>query len=282
MAKDTRSVIATAAKQGLGAEVEMLPVQADETVRKLDQLIKLMDDQVHLQRVGLLQDGHILRFNSSTGQRIALSLPDAIDDYVQRVILRTRNFYEAKLLATLQSLSIVTGASTVCDVGANIGNHSVFFGKILGAGRVLAFEPQTHCYETLRENLALNGLDDQSTAYNCMLGAVSGNGALSKFNARNLGGTSFVATEAGDVPMFALDDVLTTDVLQSLDLIKIDVEGMQMDVLLGAQGILEHRKPALWIELLAQTSAFDPAMKFLAQFGYLPTRIGPNDVIFRA
>jgi hypothetical protein len=103
MAKDTRSVIATAAKQGLGAEVEMLPVQADETVRKLDQLIKLMDDQVHLQRVGLLQDGHILRFNSSTGQRIALSLPDAIDDYVQRVILRTRNFYEAKLLATLQS-----------------------------------------------------------------------------------------------------------------------------------------------------------------------------------
>ena len=151
----------------------------------------------------------------------------------------------------------------------------------MGAAKVLAFEPQAHCHETLCANIALNGLEDRVQAYNCLVGADTGNGVLAKFNACNLGGTSFVADEAGDVPLFALDEAVDSNDLARLDLIKIDVEGMQMAVLAGATGILEQRRPALWIELLARAGMADQATTFLAKFGYKPSPIGLNDVIFR-
>lgn len=253
----------------------------DVLSKKMDQMLRLMDDQVHLQKVALLEDGHILRFNGPAGQRIALSLPDAQDDYVQRLILRNRNFYETKLLALVQEMGIVNSDSIVCDIGANIGNHSVYFGKVLGAARVLAFEPQPHCYETLMANIALNGLEERATGYNCLVGAKTGSGQLAKFNARNLGGTAFAASGSGDIALVALDDALAEHDLARLDLIKIDVEGMQMEVLRGAEGILAKRHPTIWVELLARDNVFDEAAAYLAQFGYKPKHIGLNDVVFR-
>ena len=158
---------------------------------------------------------------------------------MQRVILRTRSFYEARLLATVEAMGIVGKDSVVCDVGANIGNHTIYFGTVMGAAKVLAFEPQAHCHETLCANIALNGLEDR------------------------------------------VDEAVDSNDLARLDLIKIDVEGMQMAVLAGATGILEQRRPALWIELLARAGMADQATTFLAKFGYKPSPIGLNDVIFR-
>lgn len=254
----------------------------DVTNGKLDQLIRLMDEQVHLQRVALLEAGHILRFNGPGAARIAFSLPDAQDDYLQRVILRTRGFYEARLLAMVAALGLVGPGSVVCDIGANIGNHTVYFTKVMGAAKVLAFEPQSHCHATLTDNIALNGLQDRAVAHNCLIGAVTGNGTLSRFNARNLGGTSFAASDLGDLPLFALDEVIEPDDLARLDLIKIDVEGMQMEVLQGAEGVLDKQRPAIWIELLPRENAFDPVRLYLERFGYKPMQMGFNDVLFRA
>ena len=254
----------------------------DGLSKKFDQMIRLMDDQVHLQRVALLEPGHVLRFHATDGQQVAFSLPDAQDDYVQRVILRTHTFYEAKLLANIQAMGLVEPASTVCDVGANIGNHTVFFGRIMGAARVLAFEPQPHCFGALTTNIALNHLEKVATAYNCLVGSVTGNGRMSRFNARNLGGTAFEPSEDGAIPLFALDDVITAEDLANLDLIKIDVEGMQGEVLKGAEGILDARKPALWVEILEKDQSYAQTVEFLQRFGYKPQKLGPNDFIFRA
>jgi FkbM family methyltransferase len=249
--------------------------------KKLDQLIKLADDQVHLSRVALLEPGHILRFFSADGQQILLALPEAQDDYVQRVILRTRTFFEAKLLSMIHGMNLIDPASTVCDIGANIGNHTVYFGKMMGVGRVLCFEPQPACYATLTTNIDLNGLSDHATAYNCLVGAVTGNGRLARFNSRNLGGTAFEQASEGTIPMFALDDVITADDLATLDLIKIDVEGMQGDVLKGAEGVLDARKPALWVEILERDRAYAETAAFLGRFGYKAEKLGPNDFMFR-
>jgi FkbM family methyltransferase len=273
----------TSLRAAIGPEPAVQPVvQDDALARKLDMLTRLMDEQVHLQRVALLEAGHILRFNAAGAQRIVMSLPDAQDDFVQRVILRSRNFYEARLLSMVQAAGVVSPDSVVCDVGANIGNHTVFFGRVLGAAKVLAFEPQEHCHDTLTTNIALNGMEGRAVAYNCMIGARTGAGQMARFNARNLGGTAFAARDGGEIAMFALDDVIEAPDLERLDLIKIDVEGMQLEVLQGARSILEHRRPALWIELLARDNSYDAAADFLAEYGYVPTRLGPNDVLFRA
>ena len=249
--------------------------------RKFEKMLRRMDEMVYLQRLAMLEPGSVLRFLAPDGQPIALSLPDAQDDFVQRIILRSRNFYEAPLLSLIKDKGLVSAASCVCDIGANIGNHSVYFGRILGAARVMAFEPQAYVHATLTRNIALNGLADRASAFNCMLGESAGNGRVARFSTRNLGATSFVADDSGDVPMCALDDVLPPEALDSLDLIKIDVEGMQDAVLRGAAGILHARKPALWVEILERDQTGQDTIDYLAGFGYRPELLGPKDFLFR-
>lgn len=251
------------------------------TRETLDQMLRVMNAQLHLQRVALLEDGHILRFNAPNMQRIAMSLPDAVDDFVQGVIVQTRGFYEAKILARVESLGIVGPTSVVCDVGANIGNHTVYFSSIMGAAKVIAFEPQAHCHTTLRTNIALNGLEKRVVTHHSLVGAEAGQGQMVQFNTRNLGGTSFEVSDDGAVPVKTLDKVLTKAEVAKLDLIKIDVEGMQMPVLHGAVGILKDRKPALWVELLQRDDAFEETAEYLAGFGYVAEKLARNDFLFR-
>ncbi|MGO4908707.1 FkbM family methyltransferase [Pseudorhodobacter sp. W20_MBD10_FR17] len=247
----------------------------------MDEMLKVMNAQLHLQRVALLEDGHILRFNTADMKRIVMSLPDAADDFVQGVIVQTRGFYEAKILSRVQALGLVGPQSLVCDIGANIGNQTVFFGVLMGAGRVIAFEPQAHCFATLRKNITLNGLEGRVQAHQVLVGAATGMGAMTAFNIRNLGGTSFAADPTGTVPMVARDAVLTPDDVAMLDLLKVDVEGMQMSVLQGAAGILAARKPEIWVELLQRDDAFAETADYLAGFGYVAERLARNDFLFR-
>lgn len=254
------------------------PDQMAALSAKLDQTIRLTEDSLHLQRVALLEAGHILRFHSGLTP-VALSLPDAQDDYVQRIILRTRQFYEARLLATVQGLGLIRPGATVCDIGANIGNASVFFGKVLGAERVVAFEPLPQAYTTLRRNLDLNGLTD-ALAYRCMAGAQSGRGDIARFNPRNLGATSFVPSAEGPVPMVALDDLIEAEELDGLSFIKIDVEGMHQEVLQGAQKVIATHKPAIWVALTDAGTDYAACAGLLEPLGYTATPIGPNDFVF--
>lgn len=248
---------------------------------KLDAIAKLMEEQVMLQRIGLLEEGHVLRFAYGGAHEIALSLPNAQDDYLQRMILKNRAFYEGRLLATVQGMNLIDAKTTVCDIGANIGNHAVFFGKVLGARQVLAFEPQANVYATLCRNLEINGLTD-ALAYNCIVGAKSGRGSVTRFNPRNLGATTFAPAKDGSVPVVALDDLADAEEMKGLGFVKIDAEGMQMDVLAGAKKLLKAKKPALWIEIMQRDGLMGEVMAFLSGFGYSAVQIGPNDHVFTA
>lgn len=258
-----------------------LSAPLDALSQKMDRLIRLMEEQVHLQRVALLEQGHILRFHAANGQRIALSLPEAQVDFLQKTILRNRNFYEAKQLAAVQEKGIVGPQSLVLDVGANIGNHSVHFAAVMGAARVIAFEPQAHCHATLQTNIALNGLESCVTTVNAMVGAQGGAGRMAGFKTRNLGGASFAPDATGEVEMVALDAVVPADDAAPLDLIKIDVEGMQLEVLRGAERLLRTRHPALWVEILPNDPAAAETRAFLEGLGYRPEKLSASDFLFR-
>lgn len=254
------------------------PDQVSALSARLDQMIRLTEESLHLQRVALLEAGHILRFHAGLTP-VALSLPEAQDDYVQRVILRTRQFYEARLLATVQGLGLIKPGATVCDIGANIGNAAVFFGKVLGAGRVVAFEPLPQAYTTLRRNLDLNGLSD-ALAYRCMVGAESGRGDIARFNPRNIGATSFIPIPDGPVPMVSLDDLIEAEELQGLSFLKVDVEGMHLEVLQGAKQVIATHRPAIWVALTDAGSDYAATAALLEPLGYRATPIGPNDFVF--
>jgi len=136
----------------------------------------------------------------------------------------------------------------IFDVGANIGAHTIFFAQTVGPkGRVVAMEPQRPVFQTLCANVALNGLGNVLTI-NAGAGEQPGMTTLElpEYNAGgNFGGFSLIGQSGNEaIQILPLDNVE----LSSLALIKIDVEGMELDVLKGARQTIAKHMPALYIE----------------------------------
>ena len=134
---------------------------------QIDHVVKLLQQILHMQRVSNLSDEQVFRFNVN-GETIHMALPNAQLDFKQRVTLQTGHFFEASLLSQVAKMALIGQNTVLCDIGANIGNHSVYFGHILGAQTVISCEPQPHVYKTLQRNLKLNGLATKMLSTSCL------------------------------------------------------------------------------------------------------------------
>lgn len=136
----------------------------------------------------------------------------------------------------------------VLDIGAFIGSHTVYFAQQVGPrGRVYAFEPQRHAFQMLCGNVALNALTNV-TCLPYVIGKETGVrrlGELSQTIAENFGGTQALVVPAGEPTRTVRVDDLE---LPRCDVMKIDVEGMELDVLAGAGGTIERCKPMIYCE----------------------------------
>lgn len=213
-------------------------------------------------------------------QDVAFYLPNC-SDHIQKIIHGTKKFYEQSMLAEIGPL--LPESPTVADVGANIGNHSLFFAKVIGA-KVLAFEPNPEAFSILEANVALNQLTEEIDLHKIGVGSSAGRGEINNVSDVNLGMAKVVAAEEGAVEIQSLDDVLGS---QHVDLIKIDVEGMECEVLKGARGVLERCKPLVIAEAatLEELSGIEDLLRplgyrkvkryndtptFLFQYGFEP------------
>jgi FkbM family methyltransferase len=137
---------------------------------------------------------------------------------------------------------------TVLEVGANIGVFTVPLARFVHpGGRVIAFEPQRIMYQMLCGNLALNA-DDNVVAHNSAAGRSSGSVAVPSVDygkPGNFGAVSLARSRQGEiVPLVTIDSLA----LPSCHLIKVDVEGMELDVLEGASSTLRQFRPLLYGE----------------------------------
>ncbi|MBK1836866.1 FkbM family methyltransferase [Azospirillum sp. YIM B02556] len=146
----------------------------------------------------------------------------------------------------------VRAGDRVIDVGANIGAHTVALARLVGpAGRVLALEPIDANHRLLCGNLALNGLD-WADGLLAAAGAADGMlqlAAVAMDEDGNYGALSLEAL-AGDrpVPVHRLDRLAGEGGAGRIRLIKIDVEGMEAEVLEGARGLIARDRPVLYVE----------------------------------
>lgn len=177
----------------------------------------------------------------SFGSRITFYLPDQ-NDHIPRQIIQTGAFYEQKMLEEIGPL--IPDDGLVIDAGANIGNHTIFFGKILGA-RVIAFEPNRETFRILEKNTALNDLSARVELHRAALGGHEGRGRVVEIDTRNRGMDRIVSDAEGDVAIVCLDEVVAD---RFVHLIKIDVEGMEAEVLRGASSILQRCNPHIIAE----------------------------------
>lgn len=180
------------------------------------------------------------------------------------IMLLEQGSHEAGEIATLLDLvsSRSGGADAVIlDVGANIGTHAISWARALeGRGEVIAIEAQERVFYALAGNIALNNCFNARALW-AVAGSVTGVVRIPRLDHQrpaNFGGLSFkpdVDQDPGQpvafagpstdlVPSIRVDDLALT----RLDILKIDVEGMEPDVLDGAAATIARCRPIVFAE----------------------------------
>ncbi|MCZ6767138.1 MAG: FkbM family methyltransferase, partial [bacterium] len=188
---------------------------------------------------------HTGGFNRLLACRHGMMLFNKNDVYIGRSLECYGEFSEGELELFE---SIVRTGDTVVEAGANIGSHTVRLAQLVGeAGRVHAFEPQRVVFQTLCANVALNGLPNVFS-HHAALGKESGQvivPALDYGSENNFGGLGLGGYSRGEpVPVETIDGLQ----LSSCSFIKIDVEGMEWDVVHGARETIAQHRPVLYVE----------------------------------
>lgn len=177
---------------------------------------------------------------------------------------------------------VLRGGMTFVDVGANHGEVTVHAASLLPHGRVLAFEPVAEVFELLRENVRMNRLGNVSlhplalaaepgelTFHAPLDGEEEGRrheGLHSRFSAGKR--TRVTGRASADT----LDRVLEREGVGRVDVIKLDIEGGELDALRGARKTLLQR-PRLVIEINRETSRWaghspEELLSWLGEVGY--------------
>lgn len=165
---------------------------------------------------------------------------------------------------------------TVVDVGANIGYYSLLFSQYVGdTGRIYSFEPAPALVSELEKNVNLNNcrnveiskaaLSDHSGTANFYMGPIDNSG-LSSFREPRQSVSSF------EVDLKPFDDFVKEK--KGITLVKIDVEGAELQVLRGMEKLLRDLRPNLLVEI---TDAFlkelgdsaNSLQAFLKTFDYM-------------
>ena len=170
-------------------------------------------------------------------------------DYLQLMIYYFGTF-EPHVLSYLKR-SVPKGG-TLVDVGANIGVYTLESALVVGeAGRVISIEAAPAHVEAIRENVELNDMNNV-TVIAVAVGDSTGSAILTRPRGGNLGMFTVGLVDGDEtysVPLRLIDDVLEEQEIESIDLIKIDIEGSEYRALHGAARTLAKYKPTLLLEL---------------------------------
>jgi FkbM family methyltransferase len=189
--------------------------------------------------------------------------------------------YERETLGRYRNL--VGNGAVVVDIGANMGVHSLYLANLVGAsGHVHAVEPTRFAFDKLRDNLALNpDITGRVTATQCMLLASCEtplpDAVVSSWPVADepvaetaLGG---IERSTSGAHVSTLDQMVAEWDSPSMELIKLDVDGYELDVLRGAQDTLAKYRPKIILELCPflhhdHDHSFQELIDFIGSSGY--------------
>ena len=183
---------------------------------------------------------------------------------------------------TRRILDHVRPHTVALDVGAHIGTHSVLLARAVGPwGRVYAFEPQRKLFRELVQNLRLNELDNVVALRFALGGGPARVVEMNPAHEGNEGGTRLGrggdAAELRSIDEFGFEDV---------SLVKIDVEGYEMEVLRGAVETISRSRPVLIIEIHGAEGSgdrrahHDAVQDYVRTLGYRSELIRNADYLF--
>ena len=184
-------------------------------------------------------------------------------EYVFEKIEKSQDFYEKHML---QKWFANENVKVIYDIGANIGNHTVYFANSAKHAQVFSFEPHPENFVVLTKNVLDNRLENRVRTFKMAAGSTQGIVYLNVKQNANLGTASVVptaeesSTDCQVSPIDALE-------LPMPDFIKIDVEGFELQVLKGMENTLKKSENAIiWTEIDDDNA--NEVYDFMTQMGY--------------
>jgi FkbM family methyltransferase len=188
---------------------------------------------------------------------------------------------------------LVKRDDVVFDIGANIGSHTLPTARLVGSnGRVIAFEPTTYAFLKLVENRDLNPLIAPSVVAEQVMLVGSADAPIPEEvfsswpvahslvgnqepHAEHLGVHKSTAGARG----MTLDEYVETHGIRRLNLIKLDVDGNELNVLTGGRQVMKQFQPVVVMELCPSlhseaSGIFESIVEFFFSRAYVLYDVG--------
>jgi FkbM family methyltransferase len=204
-------------------------------------------------------------------QGVTLAVQPSFSSIVTSVLLGEGDWFESEMEFWRDRLK---QGMTVIDVGANAGVYTFSAATRVGAeGKVIAIEPFPACVGYLQETCRVNQLD-WVRVYGAAASDHAGSIRLSIHGASELNeviaeDVEVAPGQAVEVPCLTLDGLIETEQLATVDLLKLDAEGHEINVLHGAKRLLREYSPIILYENIAGSQGNNiEVAEFLEEQGY--------------
>jgi FkbM family methyltransferase len=211
-------------------------------------------------------------------------LPFNVKRNIKRLLLRE----ELELPGVLDGFN--SKIETIFDIGANVGNVSLNFLQQFPNATVYSFEPSQKTFNLLQETLKGTNYTERSRKFKlgfydketeASLNITSFNGANSliditeEYHAMN---PHIQKLDSEVIELMRLDDFVEREKIEHIDLVKIDVEGVEKQVLLGGKKTFSTKVDAVLMEISfirhhRETGEYIELFKLMHELGFSPAKI---------
>lgn len=205
-------------------------------------------------------------------------LPNYDSDLMQGILSTGTQYFAQSVLEALDAY--IKKDSVVVDIGANIGNFTLYWANEAKVKKIYAFEPIHYLFKILEINTKINKIEDKVVLNNCGLADKICGGEIKYFSDADLNDVKLKVLQSDTkfvIPLKTLDSCNIKE--RNIDLIKIFVKGMEKEVLLGATKTIKKHKPAIAIESFDNN--YNDTNAILKRMGYkLETDFGSNIYLY--
>ncbi len=157
------------------------------------------------------------------------------------------NFYEVAELEFIRQ-NLKSPNPVIIDIGANTGNHLVYFAKIMQAAKVIPIEFHPDIIAALKRHISINqvsNIDLSKLGY--AIGKNGGKSFIREHPAKDLCLTEIADNiiNGTEVVVVTLDELIS----EKVDFIKVDVQGTEIDALVGAKNLISSYQPDMLVEV---------------------------------
>lgn len=192
------------------------------------------------------------------------------------------------------TIKALTGVENpvIFDIGANIGTYTSWVARWFKTGKVYAFEPQREVFQMLCANMAINnifnvyayemGMSDEEKYIDVKTVDYEKVGSFAAFSLNHDPGRYVSTDNTQRFKVTTVDKFVDEHQIPKVDFIKIDAEGLDLEVLCGAYNTINKFKPDLYVEFLnlgpsgdedTSEQGYEKLDKMLKEMGYNTLRV---------